>query len=185
MAGTARFTRWQVGRRSAAAKRGTWGSRGHVPTGRFFGLTAFLLSRCRSAGGACASSPALRAVRGGLVAVSRIYLEITGLGRDRRLHPRQRVSSDRALGEQLIFAARPAAAVAERPRYSRPPENAGVGRAWWIEVIMIRKLAAGRPLPLLPRKKLPETGSVATATFATRGAGAEKHEREVQYFKRH
>ena len=48
---------------------------------------------------------------------------------------------------------------------------------------MIRKLASGR-YRLYSRKKNPRTGRRRNlGTFDTRGA-AEKHEREVQYFKR-
>jgi len=49
---------------------------------------------------------------------------------------------------------------------------------------MIRKLADGR-YRLYSRKKNPATGKRRNlGTFTTRKA-AEKHEREVQYFKRH
>ena len=49
---------------------------------------------------------------------------------------------------------------------------------------MIRKLAGGG-YRLYSRKKSPQTGKRRNlGTFKTRGA-AEKHEREVQYFKRH
>jgi hypothetical protein len=49
---------------------------------------------------------------------------------------------------------------------------------------MIRKLTDGR-YRLYSRKKDPKTGKRKNlGTFATRAA-AEKHEREVQYFKRH
>ncbi len=49
---------------------------------------------------------------------------------------------------------------------------------------MIRKLRSGR-FRLYSRKVNPETGQRRNlGTFATRAA-AEKHEREVQYFKRH
>jgi hypothetical protein len=48
---------------------------------------------------------------------------------------------------------------------------------------MIRKLKSG--YRLYSRKKDPETGKRRNlGTFETRAA-AEKHEREVQYFKRH
>ena len=48
---------------------------------------------------------------------------------------------------------------------------------------MIRKLASGE-YRLYSRKKDPRTGKRRNlGTFRTRGA-AEKHEREVQYFKR-
>jgi hypothetical protein len=49
---------------------------------------------------------------------------------------------------------------------------------------MIRKLASGE-YRLYSRKKNPKTGRRRNlGTFATRSA-AEKHERDVQYFKRH
>ena len=49
---------------------------------------------------------------------------------------------------------------------------------------MIRKLKTGE-YRLYSRKKNPKTGTRRNlGTFATRTA-AEKHEREVQYFKRH
>jgi hypothetical protein len=49
---------------------------------------------------------------------------------------------------------------------------------------MIRKLASGE-YRLYSRKKNPSTGRRRNlGTFKTRAA-AEKHEREVQYFKRH
>jgi hypothetical protein len=49
---------------------------------------------------------------------------------------------------------------------------------------MIRKLASGE-YRLYSRKKNPKTGKRRNlGTFSTRAA-AEKHEREVQYFKRH
>jgi hypothetical protein len=49
---------------------------------------------------------------------------------------------------------------------------------------MIRKLASGE-FRLYSRKKNPKTGKRRNlGTFSTRAA-AEKHEREVQYFKRH
>jgi hypothetical protein len=49
---------------------------------------------------------------------------------------------------------------------------------------MIRKLASGE-YRLYSRKKNPSTGRRRNlGTFKTRSA-AEKHEREVQYFKRH
>jgi hypothetical protein len=49
---------------------------------------------------------------------------------------------------------------------------------------MIRKLASGE-FRLYSRKKNPNTGKRRNlGTFKTRAA-AEKHEREVQYFKRH
>ena len=49
---------------------------------------------------------------------------------------------------------------------------------------MIRKLTSGQ-YRLYSRKKNEKTGKRRNlGTFATR-AGAEKHEREVQYFKRH
>ncbi len=49
---------------------------------------------------------------------------------------------------------------------------------------MIRKLPSGQ-FRLYSRKKNPKTGKRRNlGTFKTRAA-AEKHEREVQYFKRH
>jgi len=49
---------------------------------------------------------------------------------------------------------------------------------------MIRKLASGE-FRLYSRKKDPDTGKRRNlGTFKTRAA-AEKHEREVQFFKRH
>jgi hypothetical protein len=49
---------------------------------------------------------------------------------------------------------------------------------------MIRKLASGK-YRLYSRKKNPRTGKRRNlGTFSTKGA-AQKHEREVQYFKRH
>jgi hypothetical protein len=50
--------------------------------------------------------------------------------------------------------------------------------------LMIRKLASGE-YRLYSRKKNPKTGKRRNlGTFKTRKA-AQKHEREVQYFKRH
>jgi hypothetical protein len=52
------------------------------------------------------------------------------------------------------------------------------------EGAMIRKLKSGQ-YRLYSRKKNPKTGRRRNlGTFSTRAA-AEKHEREVQYFKRH
>jgi hypothetical protein len=49
---------------------------------------------------------------------------------------------------------------------------------------MIRKLASGK-YRLYSRKKNPKTGRRRNlGTFNSRGA-AERHERDVQYFKRH
>jgi hypothetical protein len=49
---------------------------------------------------------------------------------------------------------------------------------------MIRKLSSGE-FRLYSRKKNPKTGKRRNlGTFSSRAA-AEKHEREVQYFKRH
>jgi hypothetical protein len=49
---------------------------------------------------------------------------------------------------------------------------------------MIRRLASGK-YRLYSRKKNPRTGTRRNlGSFATKGA-AQKHEREVQYFKRH
>jgi hypothetical protein len=51
-------------------------------------------------------------------------------------------------------------------------------------VTVIRKLSSGE-YRLYSRKKNPKTGKRRNlGTFKTRAA-AEKHEREVQYFKRH
>ena len=55
---------------------------------------------------------------------------------------------------------------------------------WQRSLTMIRKLASGE-YRLYSRKKNPSTGKRRNlGTFKTRTA-AEKHEREVQYFKRH
>ena len=55
---------------------------------------------------------------------------------------------------------------------------------WQRSLTMIRKLASGE-YRLYSRKKNPGTGKRRNlGTFKTRAA-AEKHEREVQYFKRH
>jgi len=52
------------------------------------------------------------------------------------------------------------------------------------DVAMIRKLTSGK-YRLYSRKKNPKTGRRRNlGTFATRAA-AERHERAVQYFKRH
>jgi hypothetical protein len=52
------------------------------------------------------------------------------------------------------------------------------------KVVMIRKLSSGK-YRLYSRKKNPKTGRRRNlGTFDSR-AGAEKHERAVQYFKRH
>jgi len=62
-----------------------------------------------------------------------------------------------------------------------PPEERRPGSP--VESHMIRKLKSG--YRLYSRKKDPKTGKRRNlGTFATRAA-AEKHEREVQYFKRH
>jgi hypothetical protein len=56
--------------------------------------------------------------------------------------------------------------------------------AWGKEYTMIRKLSDGK-YRLYSRKPNPKTGHRRNlGTFSTRRA-AEKHEREVQYFKRH
>jgi hypothetical protein len=53
-----------------------------------------------------------------------------------------------------------------------------------MEIAMIRKLTSGK-YRLYSRKKNPKTGRRRNlGTFASRAA-AEKHERAVQYFKRH
>jgi hypothetical protein len=55
---------------------------------------------------------------------------------------------------------------------------------WRGRSVMIRRLASGE-FRLYSRKKDPKTGKRRNlGTFSTRTA-AEKHEREVQYFKRH
>ena len=65
----------------------------------------------------------------------------------------------------------------------RPPRGVAV-RSVVEETRMIRKLKDGR-YRLYSRKKNPKTGKPRNlGTFKTRQA-AEKHEREVQYFKRH
>jgi hypothetical protein len=65
----------------------------------------------------------------------------------------------------------------------RPPRGVAV-RSFVEETRMIRKLKDGR-YRLYSRKKNPKTGKRRNlGTFKTRQA-AEKHEREVQYFKRH
>jgi hypothetical protein len=52
------------------------------------------------------------------------------------------------------------------------------------DIAMIRKLTSGK-YRLYSRKKNPKTGQRRNlGTFASRAA-AEKHERAVQYFKRH
>jgi hypothetical protein len=52
------------------------------------------------------------------------------------------------------------------------------------ELVMIRKLSSGA-YRIYSRKLNPRTGKRRNlGTFATRAA-AEKHEREIQYFKRH
>lgn len=69
--------------------------------------------------------------------------------------------------------------------YSETRTNPGIFLASQIaEVIMIRKLKSGE-YRLYSRKKDAKTGKRKNlGTFKTREA-AEKHEREVQYFKRH
>ena len=128
----------------------------------FFGVTAFLLitlseRRRRVRVLACFSCGAVV----GLVAVSRIYLD---------MHWLSDVIGGFTLGSayllialwasQLIFAARPAVAVAKPAEAIPPADNAGVGSGVVIEVMMIRKLAAGG-YRLYSRKKDPKTGSVA------------------------
>jgi hypothetical protein len=59
-----------------------------------------------------------------------------------------------------------------------------VSKALETEVVMIRKLKSGE-YRLYSRKVDPKTGKRKNlGTFSTREK-AEKHEREVQYFKRH
>jgi hypothetical protein len=86
-----------------------------------------------------------------------------------------------------------------RPRASRsPPWHNGSNVGLLVSVMpakaagparrrrgtMIRKLASGE-YRLYSRKKDPETGKRRNlGTFASKAA-AQKHEREVQYFKRH
>lgn len=72
--------------------------------------------------------------------------------------------------------------------YCKAPSAFGVadarGKALATSEIMIRKLTAGG-YRLYSRKKDPKTGRRKNlGTFSTRAA-AEKHERDVQYFKRH
>jgi len=65
-------------------------------------------------------------------------------------------------------------------RDARPPEGPRLARVFF----MIRKLKSGE-YRLYSRKKNPKTGKRRNlGTFSTREA-AEKHERAVQYFKRH
>jgi hypothetical protein len=53
-----------------------------------------------------------------------------------------------------------------------------------VGLVMIRKLSSGK-FRLYSRKKNPKTGARRNlGTFSSRAA-AEKHERAVQYFKRH
>src|ERR1019366_4826435 len=67
---------------------------------------------------------------------------------------------------------------------ARPSASRGRGPELVEETRMIRKLKDGR-YRLYLRKKNPKTGKPRNlGTFKTRQA-AEKHEREVQYFKRH
>jgi hypothetical protein len=67
----------------------------------------------------------------------------------------------------------------EEPAPARAVEAKQAG-----EVIMIRKLASGE-YRLYSRKVNPKTGKRRNlGTFRSRAA-AERHEREVQYFKRH
>jgi hypothetical protein len=62
--------------------------------------------------------------------------------------------------------------------------RAAAGTAPIREAMMIRKLKGGK-YRLYSRKRNPKTGRRRNlGTFTTRAA-AEKHEREVQYFKRH
>ena len=59
----------------------------------------------------------------------------------------------------------------------------GTGAPGPVSIFMIRKLKSG--YRLYSRKKDPKTGKRRNlGTFASREA-AQKHEREVQYFKRH
>jgi hypothetical protein len=66
----------------------------------------------------------------------------------------------------------------QAPRCARPRNDD------WSILTMIRKLASGT-YRLYSRKKNPTTGRRRNlGTFASRAA-AEKHEKAVQYFKRH
>jgi hypothetical protein len=62
--------------------------------------------------------------------------------------------------------------------------GAGSRRERVAEIVMIRKLSSGK-YRLYSRKKDPKTGRRRNlGTFSSRAA-AEKHERAVQFFKRH
>jgi hypothetical protein len=80
-------------------------------------------------------------------------------------------------------------AAAQRPDVSHPDSSTAARRLplypdTSMEATMIRKLASGE-YRLYSRKTDPQTGKRRNlGTFPTREA-AEKHEREVQYFKRH
>ncbi len=72
------------------------------------------------------------------------------------------------------------AGLAARPETS----NVALEVDWAVGGPMIRKLASGK-FRLYSKKKDPKTGKRRNlGTFKTRAA-AEKHERAVQYFKRH
>jgi hypothetical protein len=65
-----------------------------------------------------------------------------------------------------------------------PGSAAALGRVLARALAMVRKLPSGG-YRLYSRKKDPKTGKRRNlGTFSTR-AGAEKHERAVQYFKHH
>jgi hypothetical protein len=53
-----------------------------------------------------------------------------------------------------------------------------------VEIVMIRKLKSGK-YRLYSRKKDPGTGKRRNLGTFNSKAGAKKHERAVQYFKRH
>jgi hypothetical protein len=70
------------------------------------------------------------------------------------------------------------------PRNQQPSLLVVSGNATLREWRMIRKLSSGE-FRLYSRKKNPKTGKRRNlGTFKSRAA-AEKHERDVQYFKRH
>lgn len=71
-----------------------------------------------------------------------------------------------------------------RPNAGLPKLSLGQDATEKEEATMIRKLSTGE-YRLYSRKVNPKTGKRRNlGTFSTRAA-AEKHEREVQYFKRH
>lgn len=66
----------------------------------------------------------------------------------------------------------------------RPPTQATPVSNTDSEAVMIRKLKSGK-YRLYSRKKDPKTGKRRNLGTFDSKAAAEKHEREVQYFKRH